>query len=177
MLCVSKYTLYDSGFQNKTPDFTNLHNPGTNDTIPGSLHCKTQDCKTSKFARGYHVSSTSSTVVHSLHLHAAMSVLAKFQGSRCLVTLPEDIISNIGDETRHFNSKAFVFISSDAISDDTCTMCGKQQYIVQRWLNDWDCFVDETAIEEIKGGDRLAVIQTGLELMELQTRTIQGSNL
>ena len=29
---------------------------------------------------------------------------------------------------------------------------------MQRWSNDWNCFVDVIAMEEIKDGDRLVVI-------------------
>ena len=85
-----------------------------------------------------------------------MSVLVEFRGSRRVVTSSEDIISRIEDEIRKFDPDATVFISSDAVSDETVR--GKRQYIVQRWSNDWNCFVDVIAMEEIKDGDRLVVI-------------------
>ena len=85
-----------------------------------------------------------------------MSVLLEFQSSRRIVMLSADILSRTEVEIKKFDAQASVLISSDAGADDN--VLGKLQYIVRWWSIDWNCFFDVAAAEDIKGGDRFAVV-------------------
>ena len=82
-----------------------------------------------------------------------MEVLFEFRGSRRPVCVSSSITKEILDELTKFDSKAALRVTSSSPEDDE-----KNYYLLQKWSNKWEEYVNVEEPGEIQDGDRLTAI-------------------
>lgn len=92
-----------------------------------------------------------------------MSILVEFQGSRRVLTLTDGILSLIEGEIRNFDPNAAIDIAAGESNTASPT---RRRYILQKWSEEWGCYVDVTDTEQIKAGDKLLVVPKPLVASE-----------
>lgn len=93
-----------------------------------------------------------------------MEVLFEYKGSRRQLTVAEreGVTRVVSSELRRLGrSRAQVFTANDELP----TATGRRGqaalpdiYLLQKWSQQWDCYVDVNHCNEVTDGDRLAVI-------------------
>lgn len=88
-----------------------------------------------------------------------MEVLFEYRGSRRQITIAsgDSVTKCIGDELHLVGRAGARVVTADTDLNNTEAEGGRV-YLLQKWSPQWDCYVDVSNANEIKDGDRLAVV-------------------
>jgi len=95
----------------------------------------------------------------------SFDILFEFEGSRKQLTISAStVLSCIEDQLKNRGiSEPKILLSA------RCDVEGEGIYLLQKWCNKWGTYIDVESIDQLKGGDKVCVVQQGTALTKVFT--------
>jgi len=93
-----------------------------------------------------------------------MEVLLEYKTSQHPLKLPGGVVTRllIEDELKKAGWDGCIDVhdamSTHEMDEARPPLTTKMEYILQRWEQKWNCFIDVASMEEVKEGDKLTVV-------------------